>query len=330
MMKHGPPRKTFFPDEQDHGWHRGRHSTRAGRREPAFHHQTIMTINRTPPRANALGFRRDITPPSFRMPAGACDTHMHIVGPFEHYPLRETRSLQPPESTLEDYVAMKRIMGVERNVIVQPSFFAKDNACTLDSAERLGEQTRAVVVVEPDVEEDTLAAMHARGARGVRLQRVVAGGTSVDEIAEIAARIQPFGWHLQLFIDSEDIEALAPQLRQLPVPIVFDHMAHVYQDSSTASPGFRAVLDLLAEGKAWVKLSAWRFSPDDARARLLVSANPERVLWGSDWPHVSYQEEVPDDGQLLNRLAQWAQDPATLHRILVDNPAQLYFRDQQA
>ncbi|MGS0892361.1 amidohydrolase family protein [Burkholderia stagnalis] len=252
---------------------------------------------------------------------------MHIVGPFDRYPLRETRSLQPPESTLEDYLAMRQIMGIERNVIVQPSFFAKDNACTLDSAERMGAQTRAVVVVEPDVDEDTLAAMHARGARGVRLQRVVAGGTSVDEIAGIAARIRSFGWHVQLFIDSEDIEALAPLLLRLPVPVVFDHMAHVYQGSSTGSPGFKAVLDLLASGNAWVKLSAWRFAPDDDRARQLVAANPERVLWGSDWPHVSYEEDVPDDGQLLNRLAQWAGDPATLHRILVDNPTRLYFQD---
>jgi predicted TIM-barrel fold metal-dependent hydrolase len=287
-----------------------------------------MTVNRTPPRANPLGFRRDITRPSFPVPAGACDSHMHIVGPFARYPLRETRSLQPPESTLDDYLAMRKIMGIERNVIVQPSFFAKDNACTLDSAERMGaQQTRAVVVVEPDVSEDTLAGMHARGARGVRLQRVVAGGTSVEEIAAIARRIEPFGWHVQLFIDSEDVEALAPQLRKLPVPVVFDHMAHVYQGSSTTSAGFRAVLDLLADGKAWVKLSAWRFSPDDERARLLVAANPERILWGSDWPHVSWEEAVPDDGQLLNRLAQWAGDDRTLQRILVDNPSQLYFRD---
>ncbi|MBN3804295.1 amidohydrolase family protein [Paraburkholderia sp. Ac-20336] len=288
-----------------------------------------MTVNRTPPRANPLGFRRDIQPPSFAVPPGACDTHMHIVGPFGQYPLRETRSLQPPESTLGDYLGMKRATGIERNVIVQPSFFAKDNACTLDSAEQMGEHARAVVVVEPDVDEDTLAAMHARGARGVRLQRVVAGGTSVDEIAEIAAKIQPFGWHVQLFIDSEDIEALIPLLRRLPVPVVFDHMAHVYQGSSMTSPGFRGLHDLLSEGKAWVKLSAWRFSPDDERARALVSINAQRVLWGSDWPHVSYEEDVPDDGQLLNRLAQWAQDPATLHGILVDNPAQLYFQDQQ-
>lgn len=287
-----------------------------------------MTVNRTPPRANPLGFRRDIAPPSFPVPAGACDTHMHIVGPFERYPLRETRSLQPPESTLDDYLAMRKIMGIERNVIVQPSFFAKDNACTLESAERMGtQQTRAVVVVEPDVDEDSLARMHASGARGVRLQRVVAGGTSVDEIAAIAERIQPFGWHVQLFMDSEDVEALAPQLRQLSVPVVFDHMAHVYHGSSTSSAGFRAVLDLLADGKAWVKLSAWRFSPDDERARMLVAANPERVLWGSDWPHVSWEEAVPDDGQLLNRLAQWAGDEATVQRILVDNPTQLYFRD---
>jgi predicted TIM-barrel fold metal-dependent hydrolase len=262
------------------------------------------------------------------MPAGACDTHMHVVGPFDRYPLRETSLLRPPESTLDDYLAMRKIMGVERNVIVQPSFFAKDNACTLDATVSLGGQTRAIVAVDPDIDEKTLADMHARGARGVRLNhRVTPGGASVDGITEIARRIQPFGWHVQLFMDSEDVEALAPKLQQLPVPIVFDHMAHVHPDSSVRSAGFRTVLDLLASGKAWVKLSAWRFSPDGERARLLIAANPERILWGSDWPHVSWQEPVPNDGEILDRLAQWAGDPATLQRILVENPSQLYFRD---
>lgn len=287
-----------------------------------------MTLTRTPPRANPQGFRRDITPPSFPMPAGACDAHMHIVGPFDRYPLRETSLLRPPESTLDDYLTMRKIMGVGRNVIVQPSFFAKDNACTLDATEYLGAQTRAIVAVDHDIDGKTLTSMHARGARGVRLNhRVTPGGASVDGITEIARRIQPFNWHVQLFMDSEDVEALAPKLQQLPVPIVFDHMAHVHPDSSTRSAGFRTVLELLASGKAWVKLSAWRFSPDDERARLLIAANPERILWGSDWPHVSWQEPVPNDGEILNRLAQWAGDPATLQRILVDNPEQLYFRD---
>ncbi|ODN62809.1 amidohydrolase [Burkholderia cenocepacia] len=273
-----------------------------------------------------MGARRDTSRPGFPIPAGACDSHMHIVGPFDRYPLRETRSLEPPESTFADYLEMKRATGIERNVIVQPSFFAKDNACTLDSTERMGEHARAVVVVEPDVDEATLADMHARGARGVRLQRVVAGGTSTEQIAEMASRIRDFGWHLQLFVDSDDVEELAEQLHRLPVPVVFDHMAHVYKESPISSRGFRTLLDLLASGKAWVKLSAWRFSPDNARARQLVDANPERVLWGSDWPHVSYEEDVPDDGKLLDRLATWAQDSATIQRILVDNPAELYFR----
>src|SRR5690606_22998295 len=111
-----------------------------------------MTSKPTPIRANPLGFRRDITPPSFPMPAGACDTHMHIVGPFAEYPLREASMLRPPESPLDDYIAMRKIMGIERNVIVQPSFYAKDNACTLAASEYLGDQARAIVAVEPDID----------------------------------------------------------------------------------------------------------------------------------------------------------------------------------
>src|SRR5690606_34219475 len=148
---------------------------------------------------------------------------------------------------------------------------------------------------------------------------------SVDGITDIAQRIEPLGWHVQLFMDSTEVEELAPRLKQLPVPIVFDHMAHVHQDSSTQSAGFRTVLDLLASGKAWVKLSAWRFSPDEERARMLIAANPERILWGSDWPHVSWQEPVPNDGQLLDRLARWVGDPAVVQQVLVDNPGRLYF-----
>lgn len=124
-----------------------------------------MTANRTPPRANPLGARRDTSRPGFPIPAGACDSHMHIVGPFDRYPLRETRSLEPPESTFADYLEMKRATGIERNVIVQPSFFAKDNACTLDSTERMGEHARAVVVVEPDVDEADISRNLLRAVR---------------------------------------------------------------------------------------------------------------------------------------------------------------------
>ena len=277
-------------------------------------------------RTNMHGFRREIRAPLVPLPDRACDTHMHIVGPFDRYPLRETRSLTPPESTLDDYRAVLARTGLQRNVIVQPIFFAKDNACTLDACVALAGDARAVVVVDPDVDEATLMAMHRQGARGIRIQRVVAGGASIEDIETLAAKIAPLGWHIQLFVDASDLADLRPTLAALPVDLVFDHMAHVARDSRIDHPGFATLLDLLDSGKAWVKLSNARFQPDAERARRLIAANAERVLWGSDWPHVAYQEEVPDDGELLDRLAAWAPDDLTRRRILADNPDALYFR----
>lgn len=276
-------------------------------------------------KTNAQGFHRNVSAPAIAVPQGACDTHMHIVGPYSAYPLQETRSLQPPEATLDDYRRVQRITGLSRNVIVQPSFFAKDNRCTLESTQALGANARAVVVIDPDIDDSELAAMHRAGARGVRIQRVVAGGASIADIETLAACIQPFGWHIQLYLDAEDLVDLVPTLRRLPVDVVFDHMAHVRRGSTLTSAGFAALLGLLDGGRTWVKLSNARFEPDGERARRLIAANPERMLWGSDWPHVAYEENVPDEGKLLDLLAQWAPDEDERRRILVDNPASLYF-----
>ncbi len=277
-------------------------------------------------KTNKSGFKRDIEPPRTAVPPGTCDTHMHIVGPFRNYPLREVSSLQPPESTLQDYLNVMQITGIERCVIVQPSFFAKDNACTLDSVKALGDKARGIVVIDPDIGDAALQEMHDQGARGIRIQRVVAGGASLTDIEELAARIAPFGWHIQLYIDSQDLVELTPIIKRLPVDVVFDHMAHVGRDSRIDHAGFKSLLDLLETEKAWVKLSNARFSPDPERARLLVAANSERVVWGSDWPHVSYEETVIGEGQLLDMFAEWIPNDKIRHDILVTNPERLYFK----
>jgi predicted TIM-barrel fold metal-dependent hydrolase len=221
---------------------------------------------------------------------------------------------------------MARTVGLDRCVIVQPSFFAFDNACTLDSVGRSGNRARAIVVVKPDVAKADLEAMHHRGARGARAQTVVAGGMSFDAIEEISKRIAPFGWHLQLYLDARSLPDLVQRLRRLPVDVVFDHMAHIQPDSGMEEPGFVALLNLLADGKAWVKLSNALVPPSAERARRLVSENPERILWGSDWPHVAYLGAPPDEGALINDLADWVPDVQMRHRILVSNPDRLYFQ----
>ena len=277
-------------------------------------------------KTNRAGFRRDQAPPRAALPKGACDTHMHIVGPFATYPLRETRSLQPPEAKLEDYRNVMRTTGLQRNVIVQPSFFGQDNECTLASAEALGaDVARAVVVVGTDITDSELAAMHRRGARAIRLQGVVAGGARVEDMELMADRIRLLGWHVQLYVDAKEIPALAPRIRKLPVDVVFDHMATVQRGGSEHEPGFQALLALLASGKVWVKLSGARFAPSAERARQLVQANSHRIVWGSDWPHISYEDDVPTEGALLDALNDWVPDDEVRRRILVDNASALYF-----
>jgi predicted TIM-barrel fold metal-dependent hydrolase len=276
-------------------------------------------------KTNLAGFNREAAPPRFALPAGACDSHMHIVGPLDRYPLIETRSVQPAQATLADYRRIMEATGLERAVVVQPSWYARDCECTLDATAALGDGGRAVVVVSPDVDESTLANYHARGARGVRLQNQVAGGTSVSALPDIAARIAPFGWHVQIFVDTADLVDLAPLIRKSPVPVVIDHMAHLRGERELDSPGLRLLFELMDEGRVWVKLSNTRFFPDAGRLRALVAANPQRVLWGSDWPHVAFEEEAPTLGALLDRLGECVPDEATRRAILSDNPQRLYF-----
>lgn len=258
-------------------------------------------------------------------PAGACDSHMHVVGPLARYPFAATRSLSPPEATWQDYRVLADRLGLDRCVVVQPSFFGTDNACTLDAVGMSAGRARAVVVVREDVSSEALADMHARGARGVRAQMISKGGMSFDALESVAACVAPLGWHVQLYLDAGDLPGLAARLAELPVPLVFDHMAHVLEASRHDDAGFRILLEMMAEGRAWVKLSNAFFPPSKERARLLARANPDRILWGSDWPHVSYRGAPPDDVALLDALVDWFPDEQLRHKVLVSNPGRLYF-----
>lgn len=276
-------------------------------------------------RTNLCGFRRDVAAPKRSRVPGTCDCHLHIVGPLAAYPFAPGAVLRPPQATLEDYLGMSRIVGIDRMVIVQPSFFGTDNRCTLEAARRRKGAARAVVVLDPAVGREELLDMHAAGARGVRVNLVSHGGPALEHLPGIVERIRPLGWHLQVFVDSRELPGLAGQLRELSIPLVFDHMAHVEKDSETNSEGFQLLCRWLEDGFAWTKLSAYRFPSSQARARRLVAANPHRVVWGTDWPHVVYEERIPHEGALFDQLADWFPEE-TLRRILVDNPTALYFQ----
>nr|WP_255574789.1 amidohydrolase family protein [Caldovatus aquaticus] len=275
---------------------------------------------------------RTVTPPSWRAPAGACDCHFHIFGPFDRFPLDPGRGYTPEECLIPAYRTVAEALGIERMVVVQPSVYGTDNGCTLDAAEAFGlDRARAVVVIDGRFGADALAAMARRGARGARFNAVSGNGTPLEQLDALARRIAPLGWHLQLYTHGDTLAELAPRLAALPVPVVVDHMGGVRTAEGLNGRGFQALLRLLESGRAWVKLCGYRISSEGPPyadvapfARALLAAAPERCVWGTDWPHPSLARDVPDDGALFDLLGEWAPDAATRRRVLVENPAALY------
>ena len=276
---------------------------------------------------NLSGFRKDISKPKIDLPPGACDAHMHIVGPFAQFPLVETKTLLPGEAVLEDFLALRERLGLDRCVVVQPSFFGTDNGCTLAAVARMGDSARAVVVIDPETSDEELRRLHEAGARGVRLQQVVSGGVDPRQIERMAERLAPLGWHIQLFVREEFFLDCPFDLNALAVPVVIDHMAHFDPSHGTDSDGFRAFLGLVERGNVWAKISNCFFRPAIDRAQALVKANRERCMWGSDWPHVVFRDAPPDDGALVDDLEAICGDAATLEYVVARNAGRLYFGD---
>ena len=269
--------------------------------------------------------------PRRKPPAGACDCHAHVIGSTARHPLAEVRAYTPPDALLEDYEALLAALGFERAVIVQPSVYGYDNACTLEAVRALGPRGRAVVVVDPAASDAELAEMAAAGACGLRFNLVTPGGFGAAALEPMAARAAALGWHVQLYVDTAQLVELAPRIAALPCPVAIDHMGQPDLKAGTEQPGFRTLLELLVAGRVWVKLSgAYRIDPSVGHAaaapfaRALINAAPDRCVWGTDWPHTRCEIDPPDDGQLLNQLADWAPDEALWRAILVDNPAKLY------
>jgi predicted TIM-barrel fold metal-dependent hydrolase len=288
------------------------------------------------------------TPPAFAVPRGACDCHTHVFGPPAQFPFAAARTYTPGEASLEDLLALQSDLHLERVVIVHPSVYGTDNACTADALRRLDGRGRGVAVIADDIAAAELDVLHRAGVRGIRLNLATAGVHDPDiarrRHAAAAARVAPLNWHVQIYTTLAVISALQTELASAPVPLVIDHFGGASAAAGPTQPGFAALLALVAAGKTYVKLSApYRSSSQRpgyadvaALAAPLIAANPERMLWGSDWPHPggghgrgqSLDEIEPffpeDDGRTLDLLAEWAPDPALRRRILVDNPARLY------
>ena len=274
-------------------------------------------------------------PPGFRVPAKACDAHCHVFGPAAKFPYAEGRTYTPPDAPFEALQRLHAVLGIARAVIVQATCHGTDNRATLDAIGRSGGRYRGVAIVDASFRDGDFAGLHRGGVRGVRFSfaRHVGGAPDFGLVKAVAARVAPLHWHLVLYLEAEDIVENLKELRALPVPVVIDHMGRVKTQAGLRQAPFQALLKLLRnEPNFWVKIcGAERISSAgppyrDAVpfAQALIEAAPDRVLWGTDWPHPNIDGVMPNDGDLMNLLAKSAPDENVRNRILVDNPHRLY------
>ncbi len=273
-----------------------------------------------------------LTRPRFALPAGSCDAHFHVFEPG--YPHVSAPLYTFPEATLQQYLRASEALGLERMVLVQPTYYGTDNRLTLDVLAQVGDRCRAVVQVAEDVAEAELDRYHALGVRAIRLDLFARRDAPIPELAayvhRMAARARPRGWHLQFYAPGTVVRDLLPHLAELEDPFVIDHLGYMLKADGLTDADFERLLALLRQGSCWVKLSgAYRIAKDrplatvEGLGRALVAARADRLLWGSDWPHLPDGQR--DTGELLDLLADWAPDAADRHRILVEGPAALFF-----
>ena len=279
----------------------------------------------------------DTRTPRTKAPPGACDAHCHIFGPAAVFPYAADRAYTPPDAPYEGLRRLHDTLGIERAVIVHASCHGSEMAVTLDGIARSGGRYRGVAVVDPGVTEAELARLHAGGIRGVRFNfvRHLGGMPDMGFFERVLAQVEPLGWHVVLHLDAQDVVELAPRIDAIRIPFVIDHMGRVKAKGGLEQPAFQSLLGLMRNPLAWVKIcGAERVSSEGAPfrdalpfARALVGVAPDRVLWGTDWPHPNIAGDMPNDGDLLDLLAEAVEDEATRRRILVDNPTRLYWND---
>jgi len=286
------------------------------------------------------------TPVNFAVPAKSCDCHTHVFGDVRRFPFAPVRVYTPEPASVAEMRSLHRALHTERVVLVQPSVYGTDNSCTLDAMKQLGASSRGIAVIDDKTTEAELDRMHGAGIRGIRVNLETGGQTNAGvgqrQLQSAIDRIKRRHWHVQVYTRLSVIEAMADVVMAAPVPVVFDHFGGAQGSLGVRQPGFETMLNLVRAGKAYVKISApYRSSteapdyPDVAPlATALIEANPERILWATDWPHPAqipgrpFDEITPlfqiDDGRIFNLLPTWAPDPGRRKTILVDNPAKLY------
>lgn len=268
---------------------------------------------------------------TFVLPRNACDTHCHVFGPQDRFPFVASRKYTPTDTPKETVAALHAQIGVDRAVIVQASIHGTDNGAMVEMLRWQPRRYRGVAMIDDATTAAELRALHEAGVRGIRFNfnRNLGGFPDLDLVKRSVERVKELGWHLVMQIDGKDVDVLTPIIRALPVPFVIDHMGRCDADAGIAQPDFRALLELMKLDGAWMKLTCpERMTPppyDKAVpfARALLEARPDRVLWGTDFPHPNLKEP-PDDVALVNLVPRFALTAAEQHLLLVANPARLY------
>lgn len=276
--------------------------------------------------------------PQVTLPAFSCDTHCHVFGPYEQYPLQQPSSYAPPDAPAARYLKMLDTVGMDRGVLVQPAPYGTDPSAIIDAIALRKDTLRGVAVASSDATAQYLKSLHAAGIRGLRFVEardpagnLFAGSVGFDSIATLAPAMQEAGLHAQVWGPYDTYLNHLERLADLGIPLVIDHMASLVIDRGLQDPVFKLILKLLQEGKLWMKLSVCRVSKNAPRYQdlrpfhdALLTANSDRLLWGSDWPYVRMGQSAPDVGELIDLAYAWLQDDETRHKVWVRNPEQLY------
>lgn len=263
----------------------------------------------------------------------AWDCHAHVLGPFNEYPLHENRGYTPMENNEQAYFSHLQSLGVARGVLVQPSVYGDDNSLLCNVLARNHSRLRGIAVFGAHTDEKAVHAMHAAGVRGFRLNLLFPGGAGLETLKHSAELVADLGWHAQLLLDIRVLPEIEDKLARLPVPVVFDHMGHFPYELGTEWPGFSRLLRRIEAGNTYIKLSgSYRLSQRTSHitdvaaiAKKLIDFAPERMLWGSDWPHVGIDTPTPETRKLYEGIAQWCPDAALRQTILCATPKKLYF-----
>lgn len=274
--------------------------------------------------------------PRLKVPPGSWDTHFHVWGPPHLFPYAQTRNHTPPAAPIEHYLAVARVLGLERGVMVQPNAHGTDTRVTLDAIAKSNGGVRGMIRADPTLTPAEMERLHQAGVRGLRMALRRRDGHAFDDAVfrQMVDLLAPLRWPLDLQLDGEMIAPLSGHIRSVPVPIILDTFGHLDLRGGLDQPAFRAVIALLESGNVWIKATgANRYLaegiPYDTivrMARTYISVAPDRIIWGTDWPHSSVYEpgRMPNDGDLIDMLLDFAPDEAQRKKILVDNPAALF------